>query len=391
MKKILTCLTAGLIAAMCFGATGCEMVSQKENSSEDNNSIEQVAENEILVSGMNNFNEITNWIPDENTSIKVNREEEFIKGGDASAKLSFARIAETSRFTYKLGPNCPTVKATQLIGASVWVYNDNSEDTELIFGGIDSVQRVIFSQKFILAAESWTEVSMPINQYQMQLINPSFSAFLFVFNFDKLEEATFYVDALKANISTVSAGEVKKTQFEDGEVLNFNTINDCVWATPNFKNTYGPLLTVPVYNYAVSAPLSENGGALRIDVYERGIIQESTHIWNGGLSMVDKTGFKIPQRFLNNIDFVGMNSLSIDVYHNYVNCRMLTLMILDELGTSATVDVWTEPNQWTTITISDLQGVDLTRVASIEFYYADYLTLEDYSIYVDNLQYHKGG
>lgn len=392
MKKIVNSIAAVLIGMVFLCAVACGEATSESSSSVEVTQVgvETVSDNQILVSGMNTYNEITNWTLDENTSVKVNREEAYVKDGAASTKISFARIAGSSMLRYEFGPNIPKIDATKLTAASVWIYNANSVDIDFIFGGADAAKRILFADKTTLLAGEWTEVSIAINQYQMQVLNPAFTRFIFQFIFEDINEATVYVDSLKVDIAADSVGAIEKTNFETGEILKFNTIEDLVWTMPNSRNSYGGIITVPLYQYAVTAPLSQSGGALKIDVQNRGAIKESTLIWNGGFSMVDKTGFKIPQRMLENIDFSATTSLSVDVYHDYINARMITLMIMDELGLTIQTDVWVNPGEWTTLTLTDFGALNFNRIASIEFYYADYMTLESYSIYVDNLVYAKG-
>ncbi len=390
MRKSLKFLAIGLATASCCFAVGCDGASSESSSSIDKSlGADAVAENEYLLSGMNNYHEITGFDVGRMNMITVNRDANYIKGGDASAKIYFEDITGRIENAYAMTIDKEIPNAKEMEEISFWVYSANDYATDFIFAGYDTASRVIFSDKAVLAANAWTEISIPIDRYQMKLINPTLRSFRFVYDTHGEKVATFYMDSFKAKLNDEEPQTQTKTSFESGEILNFNTLADLVWATPVRRNSYGEIITIPIYDYAVSAPFSEDGGALRLGVNRLTTLRSSTVIWNGSYQLTELTGFKVPTALLDKVDLAGMTKLSVDVYHDYTQARQLTFTITDEGGTSATVSAWVEPNEWTTLAIEDFGIVDLTRIVAIEFFYTEYMTFEDYNIYVDNLCYVK--
>ena len=391
MKKLWKFLAVGLATVSCCFAVGC---AGDTSSTNDNNELglgtDAVAEGEVLLSGMNTYRELTGFGRGNNNQITLNRDEQYVKGGDASAKIYFEECgAGRIENTYKPTTDIEPIKAMKMEEVSCWIYNANAYEVDFLFAGYDTASRVLFSKKEVLAASGWTEFSITIDRYQMELINPTFSSFRFVYDTHGENVATFYMDSLKVKTAEDPAESKAKTNFESGEILHFNTISDLTWATPVRRNSYSENITVPIYEYSVVAPFSENGGALKLSVNRLATYRGSTVIWNGSYQLTELTGFKVPQRLLNTIDFRGMKKLSLDVYHDYTQARQMTFVITDEVGTSASVTAWVEPYEWTTISIETFAQIDFTRIVSVEFFYAEYMTFADYNIYVDNLSYVK--
>ncbi len=386
MNKLLKAFAIGIIAISCCLSVGCNnTVSTTATLDTD-----VVAENEVLVSGMNTYNEITNFGMGTANVISLNRDSKYIKGGDASAKIYFDRIAGPIMNQFRIGPNVTKFKVGEVESVSLQIYNANDYEVDFILAGRDTLDRAFFSKEVTLPANEWTDVSLQIDRYQIQLMNPTLTHFAFRYDTKGEKEATFYMDSFKVKLTDEAAKRQTKAEFAEGEILNFDVYSDVVWATPMKREVNGYGSTLATYDYLPYAPGSENEGALKIGVKRyNGLFARSETIWNGGYNLNHMTGCKVPTQLLSNIDLSGISALSIDVYHDYPNERRMTYMIVDELGRNATVSVWVQPYTWTTIKIEDFGIVDFTRITSIEFYYAEYMTFADYNIFIDNISYVK--
>ena len=386
MKKLFRILAVGLTAVSCFFAVGCGDTSADVVDGVDT---DIVGENEVLISGMNNWHEMTGFSIGRNIDISVNRDQKYVKGGEGSVKIYFEDIVGRVENSYKQVVDVDNLKASQMEEVSVWVYSANDYETDLLWAGYDMADRVIFSQKTVLAPNAWTEVSLTIDRYQMKISNPTFKNLRFVYDTHGEKTATYYFDSLKVKVSEEEPETQTKESFESGEILNFSTLSDLLWATPVRRNTYGEIITIPTYDYSSYAPFSENGGALKLGVNRLSTNRSSTILWNGSMNLTELTGFKVPNILLNEIDFTGTTKISVDVYHDYTKERQMTLIITDEVGTSASVSLWVQPLQWTTLAIEEFGLVDFGKIVAVEFFYTEYMTFEDYTIYVDNLCYVK--
>jgi len=390
MKKAFKLLAMGLATISCCCAVACDNNSlSSEKEQEILIDTDAVATGEILLSGMNTYSDLTNFFLWSPTNISVNHDEEYIKGGSGSAKIYYKDIVGYASSWFFMSPNMEQFKTSTMEEVAFWIYNDTEKEAELLFAGYDPSYRVLFSRKTILGEKAWTYVSIPIDSYQMQLMNPTLSFFNLVFDLKGESEATFYMDSFKVK-TTEETMQKTKISFESGELLNFSAIDDLLWATPARRNSYSETITIPTYEYSVVAPFSENGGALKLGVTRLEQVRTSTIIWNGSSQLTELTGFKVPTQLLNQVDLIGTTKLCVDVYHDYTQPRQMTLTITDEVGTSATVSMWVNPYEWTTLSIEDFGNLNFSRIVAVEFFYAEYMTFSDYNIYVDNLRYEKG-
>ncbi len=344
---------------------------------------------------LSSFNEVKEYRSFKYSSyfgrVSVNKDEKYVTDGETSAKLMIdgndLKTVTMDVFTQTNWCNFTDFTKVEALTVDVFNASDETREMDMGFttrnGGTD---RTSYADKTVTLKPGMNNVIFTIDR-------PTAMSTCYM---DKVEYIHFafpseesryelYIDNLRAHLTDEEV-EVKRKEYEEGEILFFNDSGDRAYLSMDTLWGHGP-------NYAGTMSINRNPkylkegtGSLKV----QSVINEA-----GGSPAVVIKGEPIDR-----IDFTKYSKISVQVCTDEtVSLGNLEFHIIDSNdthwggGTARDVIGWTAPledGKFYTIEadLKDLQsqGLELEKIKELRFYYHNPTSGRAYAWYIDDLK-----
>jgi len=275
-----------------------------------------------------------------------------------------------------------TLDFTKALSINLSVFNPNNNDLTLNII-LNRTSSVLLAETVNLPSNKWSDIELYINR--SLLLNDYNITDISLTFIDKLniKDRNFivYVDNVYF-INTESPIDLVEKNFQSGEILNFDSIADLSYINEAGFEVHNLNLTSIKTSINTDSYYSKSGYSLKAEI----IKNNSEGSWTIS-RVIEKHGILIDNILLSQINITNASRISVDIYNDHYMNKKFYLYLADSSGHNIETSCFINSKSWGTITASNLNQLDLTKLSSIYVLYENFQIFENYNIYIDNLNF----